>query len=219
MGYCQDGLTDGFIAFEALEYLGVKVSTAKKLKVALVANGLWDEVPGGWMVHDYLKHNRSSSDIQTTKERRKAGGSLGGRPTIEPPSKTLEVIGVVNLPDNPPQIRSDQQQINSATASVPRPTPIIAKRRLDAAWEGPRVYVPQRVHTDFLALRGGAEKQLWDWYEVVSNEWTTGIRAGDEPGSDMIKFWKARYDEQWPAASPATTKKWAGWQQRAGVKS
>lgn len=98
--------------------------------------------------------------------------------------------------------------------------PIIARRRLDAAWEGPKVYVPQRVHTDFLALRNGDESSLLAWYEVVSNEWVTGSRKAYEPGSDMIRFWKARYDERWPAtsATPAKAGKWDHWTPKPAVQ-
>ena len=76
---------------------------------------------------------------------------------------------------------------------------------MDAAFEGPRVYVPNRTHQDFVALRNhaGSEAELFEWYEAVSDEWTTGDHATDSPGSDMIRFWKSRYDEKWPPAAAA----------------
>ena len=81
---------------------------------------------------------------------------------------------------------------------------IIPRRRKDAAFEGPRVYVPQRCHSDFVALRGSdSEQVLFDWYERISNEWFSGARKFDEPGPDMFAFWKARYAEQWPATPTA----------------
>jgi hypothetical protein len=102
MGYCQDGLTDGFIPFQALDYIGIKASTAKKLKTILVEVGLWEVAPGGWQVHDYLTHNRSAEEIKTTKDRRRAGGILGGRPTKETLPETLKVSREVNHSENPP---------------------------------------------------------------------------------------------------------------------
>jgi uncharacterized protein YdaU (DUF1376 family) len=80
-----------------------------------------------------------------------------------------------------------------------RPQPIIARRRLDAAWEGARVYVPQRTHQDFVALRGD-ESLLFEWYEQVADAWADPSK---EPGADMIRFWKARYDERWPPTATA----------------
>ena len=56
LAYCQEGLTDGFIPREALEFLGVK-SPGKHVD-ALVRSGLWEARDDGWRVHDYLKHNK-----------------------------------------------------------------------------------------------------------------------------------------------------------------
>ncbi len=83
----------------------------------------------------------------------------------------------------------------------PRPQSIIQPRRKDAAWEGPKVYVPQRAHRDFVALKNGDEKLLLDWYEAVSIEWTDGVHKSDEVGGDMFAFWRNRYSEKWPAAA------------------
>ena len=77
-----------------------------------------------------------------------------------------------------------------------RQSPIIARRRLDAAWEGPKgLYVPQRKHSDFIQLRDhpNAERELLTWYGEVAEAWS------GSPGADMMKFWTARYDEKWPA--------------------
>src|SRR3990167_3010294 len=79
LAYCQEGLTDGFIPAEALPFLGVK--NARQLAHHLVAAGLWDETVGGWVVHDYLKHNRSAAQIADIRDRRGKGGKLGGRPS------------------------------------------------------------------------------------------------------------------------------------------
>ena len=97
--YCQETLTDGFIPFEAVRYLGV--DNPKPLIPKLVAAELWDVVEGGWSVHDYLEHNRSAEEIRRLKRTRADGGKLGGRPPKEPSSETLEVSGKVNLPQNP----------------------------------------------------------------------------------------------------------------------
>jgi hypothetical protein len=86
--YCQEGQTDGFIPTEALPYLGVK--NAKQLSFHLEQAGLWDVVPGGWQVHDYLEKNKSAEEIAELKAKRGSGGKLGGRPKK-------------NLPQNPPE--------------------------------------------------------------------------------------------------------------------
>lgn len=93
IGYCQDGLTDGFIPASAIDFLGVK--RPLPLVQRLVEVRLWDAVDGGWRVHDYLEHNKSGDEVRTTMRKRREGGHLGGRPRTS--EETLEV----NHPKNP----------------------------------------------------------------------------------------------------------------------
>lgn len=209
LAYCQEGLTDGYIPFEALSLLGVigqGKTDPRRLAMTLVLCGLWEAVEsGGWRVHDYLKHNRSAVEVQDLRTRRAEGGNLGGRPTHNLkgftegnlPDKTEH-----NLPGNPSTATATTTETSPPAEQRQRLAPLVAKRRKDAAFEGPRVYVPQRIHSDFLALRGvGSEGILFAWYEVVSDQWSIGDRKTDEPGADMFLFWKSRYAERWPAAA------------------
>src|SRR4051812_9877219 len=84
LGYCQDGLTDGFIPKSALVYLGVE--RPEKLVPHLVRVRLWIELSdgSGWQMHDYLDHNKSAEKIRATMRRRGDGGVLGGRPKKTP---------------------------------------------------------------------------------------------------------------------------------------
>ena len=99
----------------------------------------------------------------------------------------------------------------SASASAEKHTrqsPIISRRRLDAAWEGAKgLYVPQRKHTDFVAIRNhsGADTELFAWYEQVAETWV------GSPGGDMMKFWTARFDEKWPASGAASKRAFGSW--------
>lgn len=74
--YCQESLTDGFIPFEAVKFLGV--DNPKPLIPKLVHARLWDEVDGGWMVHDYLQHNKSAESINQIKDTKRRVGKQGG---------------------------------------------------------------------------------------------------------------------------------------------
>lgn len=76
LAYCQEGLTDGFIPVESIDYLGVKNAT--RLASHLVKAGLWEKVDGGWQVHDYLKHNRSAMQVNGIKKNRRESGRIGG---------------------------------------------------------------------------------------------------------------------------------------------
>lgn len=101
----------------------------------------------------------------------------------------------------PPNTASSSSTASASSFSRERHAPIVARRRLDAAWEGPKgLYVPQRKHSDFVALRNHpeAEAELFAWYDAVAETWE------GSPGAEMFKFWTARYDEKWPA--PISTK-------------
>jgi hypothetical protein len=95
LAYCQEGLTDGFIPSEALDFLGVR--SARNLAKHLVSAGLWDEVDGGWRVHDYLDHNRSASEVDAIRAKRSSGGKLGGRPIKNLPDNLHETSKVSNV--------------------------------------------------------------------------------------------------------------------------
>lgn len=75
--YCQEGLTDGVIPSEAIEFLGVK--NARRLAGHLVTAGLWEVVEGGWRIHDYLDHNKPAAEVRRITNERREGGKKGGR--------------------------------------------------------------------------------------------------------------------------------------------
>lgn len=106
LGYCQDGLTDGFIPEAALNFLGVV--DAAPLVRQLVQVRLWEQVEGGWRMHDYLEHNKPAEVVREIMRKRRAGGMLGGRPRkqlLEGLPENLEGYPPDapegNLPENP----------------------------------------------------------------------------------------------------------------------
>lgn len=58
--YCGDHLTDGFIPRRTMRF--VIGATDEQLQ-ALCDVGMLEEVKEGWMIHDYLKHNRSMEQV------------------------------------------------------------------------------------------------------------------------------------------------------------
>jgi uncharacterized protein YdaU (DUF1376 family) len=160
-------------------------------------------VRGGKLVNERLDRERQKQ--AEFRRRQTDNGRRGGRPANPPQTQPLATLA------NPPQsspisdLQSPISDLRTAVGGTARPQPIVARRRLDAAWEGPKLYVPQRVHTDFIAFRNhaGAERELLAWYAEVSDAWTIGPHAGQSPGADMIRFWKARYDERWPPVGSA----------------
>lgn len=60
LSLCGDRLTDGFISRRAL--LSNIGATPEQVR-ALVDEGMLEEVDGGWLIHDYTKHNRTKEQV------------------------------------------------------------------------------------------------------------------------------------------------------------
>ncbi len=163
-----------------------------------------ERIPGGWMILNAEEHKamvtaeilREQNRLRVQKHR------VLKRVSDTPPTSNAPVMPSETETETYSDSNSEKDTEENSV-STERQTPIQARRRKDAAWEGPRVYVPQRLHSDFLALRQGAEGELLAWYAIVSQEWSEGPRQHEEPDADMFRFWRARYAEHWPATGTA----------------
>ena len=89
LGYCNEHLTDGFIPAPALTVISPTTPQPKQRAKELVDVGLWVEVEGGWVVHDYLSVQSSAASVRERRQKdadRKArqrdrdGSVRNGRP-------------------------------------------------------------------------------------------------------------------------------------------
>lgn len=222
MGYCQDGLTDGFIPESALPYLGVQ--KPHPLKDKLVDVGLWDRAEGGWLVHDYLKHNRSAAQIGTLKDRRRAGGNLGGRPPKEPSEKPSRLTIEGNHTENPSHLISSQIHLNDSNISAhqgPPAKPALRIDPLDGAFFAFQSKYPQArrkggllVEQSFVTqvARAGGVNVLMEALDnhLASEQWL----SGKVPGMDIwLNEERWRQTLEPPVEKPAGV--FAGWKPRS----
>ena len=121
LAYCQEGLTDGFIPSEAIDYLGVK--NAKNLAVRLEVARLWEKVDGGWQIHDYLEHNKPASEIRRVTKLRADGGNLGGRPKVNLKGKPSDTAKA-NHTENPSTAVAVATAVPEATAPAETCEPV-----------------------------------------------------------------------------------------------
>lgn len=64
--YCGDHLTDGFIPRRTMRF--VIGATDEQLQ-ALCDVGMLEEVEEGWIIHDYLEHNRSMEQVMHVRRK------------------------------------------------------------------------------------------------------------------------------------------------------
>ncbi len=62
--WCSDQLTDGFVPAQALRALDGTTREAAQL----VTSGLWLEVEGGWLFHDWHDRNPSREQVEERRE-------------------------------------------------------------------------------------------------------------------------------------------------------
>jgi hypothetical protein len=229
--YCQEGLTDGFIPTEALGYLGVK--NPRQLASHLVTAGLWHVTEGGWQVNDYLAHNKSAAEVRRVQGVRHDAGAEGGKRSGEERRKQNTPVSIdrrgSEVEANPKQVaeanpkqtsnpesesESEADQKQKRTEHTARPQPIVARRNLNAAWEGPRgLYVLEKQHQQFVASQNGAVALVFAFYQEVGELWGYGAMKDANIDPDMPKFWNARYAEKWPPAkaTAAPQRRWPNW--------
>lgn len=66
LSYCGDNLTDGYVDSDTAEF--VLDITTQELD-ALQQAGLTESVDGGYVIHDYLEHNRSRQQVMAKRKR------------------------------------------------------------------------------------------------------------------------------------------------------
>ena len=153
-----------------------------------------EPVDGGWKLINHGKYREKMGKDERREYQRLYQRSYRKRLVNSDSDKSTKF-------DNRSRTEAEQNKPEQKTG---RPSPIIARRRLDAAFEGPRgLYVTQRQHNDFKAL-GKTEADLFHWYADVCEEWSEGARQAEESGADMFAFWRARYAEKWPATKAKT---------------
>lgn len=77
LSYCGDNLTDGYVDSDTAEF--VLDITTQELD-ALQQVGLIETVDGGYVIHDYLDHNRSRQQVMAKRKREHDRYSAGSLP-------------------------------------------------------------------------------------------------------------------------------------------
>lgn len=132
--YCNQYLTDGFVPRAAvttmLDFEGIAVDvdpddddtqcvghragwwTATQ---ALEDAGLWDNVSGGWRIHDYLDYQPSKAQVIAERAQRQAAGKAGGQASAKARAQRKSKQNASDTPTD------GQAESNPVPVSVPGP--------------------------------------------------------------------------------------------------
>jgi hypothetical protein len=130
LGYCGEQETEGFVPAEVLPRLTPSKATGRA--AALVREGLWAAVPGGWQFTAWQKHQTSSDQLAAARE------SNRRRQAAHRSRVTERRNAVTNALVTPTEVE-EELEAAAAAAPDPRPTPTplpgtveILKAKLDA---------------------------------------------------------------------------------------
>ena len=124
--HCSRYLTDGFVeeefVKEALDDARVRGKARIALTDALVEQGQWEPVDGGWRIHDYLDHNPSRAEVEARRRRDAERKAIGRRSESErSPSGQTPESGRTDAGRSSESSRARPHPIPSHTENPPTP--------------------------------------------------------------------------------------------------
>lgn len=210
LAYCNRNLTDGFIPrakahtlanFEVVDGndviwtlgrssgLADEDADGKWVASLLVEAGLWDQVSGGYIVHDYDEYQRTKAVIEEERDKKRAAGQAGGKARAKALAKAdakqvLEQVPSTNSSKIQAQTQTQESQdhYDSETESSEPPLKAEPGRTLSetlAAWCAsndlrlpPRSTQAQAAYRTLLehigaVLPSGHPKRTWVLTQVI----------------------------------------------------
>lgn len=194
LGYCGEQETEGFVPTEML--LRLTPSKAPARAAALVREGLWAEVPGGWQFIAWQKHQTSTDQLAASREsnrRRQAAHRARHNPRRN---------AVTNALVTPTEVEEELEAAAAARDTEPATTPLpgsveILKAKLDARkltvrWDKltpeqlAQVEQLVELHGDGPLIRASLASFRPDSPPVFAQAWLGAWAALPEPGAGHL---------------------------------
>jgi hypothetical protein len=115
LAYCTSNLTDGLIHRDALPLVAAEAEVRTAVARRLVEVGLWEEVEGGFQVHDYLDYQPSAEKVRAEKSAAKE--RMRGKRSPERPPPTDR-----SSPEHPPNFGGSSPSPSHPIPEVPNGT-------------------------------------------------------------------------------------------------
>ncbi len=182
-------LTDGLVHNDEIDLVS-DVRRPEKVAAELVDRGLWERLPYGWRIHDYLTYNPSADDVRAKRAGvhgvRVAAGRAGGIASGEARRRSKrEANGEANAKQVAgPLLGSFGSPVLSTCTSVDR-TPSLNVTREDH--EKPGVVPPDQRAEHVRAARSRAGFRVEAWTDAACQRAVDAVAV------------RASYDEAWEA--------------------
>jgi transposase-like protein len=157
--YCSEYLTDG----EVVSAVARDFGTARIWR-ELHEKGLVESTPGGYLMHDYLEHQRSAAQVRELKEKRRSAGRKGGQARSSGEANLKQVLQQV--PEQTPsktQAETETETEEKKTESSSRPH----KRGTRV----PENYRPPTQLIEFARSKGFTNPQIVEITEEFIDYW------------------------------------------------
>jgi uncharacterized phage protein (TIGR02220 family) len=97
----------------------------------LVENGVWSEVEGGYMIHDYLRYNPSKKDVLRLRRVRQHAGKKGGSRKAKGEANAKRLPhALLRSPTPTPTPNRTTEELTTLSSSSDEPRPPVAAREI-----------------------------------------------------------------------------------------
>lgn len=186
LSYCGDNLTDGYVDSDTAEF--VLDITTQELD-ALQQVGLIEAVDGGYVIHDYLEHNRSRQQVMAKRKREHDRYSAGSLPAESKQNRDKH--------QNPRTQKKDEEEYSSSSKEIGLNDFELVREKAHANADIIRDY-PNLDLSDawnaFLSRHYGENRTIADWTRLWKGWCQRRARmSGIPPSKRHIHTWKCSH--------------------------
>ena len=182
-GFCNEYLTDGFISDTDIDTVAFNAfqRQPKNAVELLVRAGLWDRVPGGYRIHDYLDYNKSKQEIEELRSKKSCAGKKGGQASAQARAEADDTA--VAEPD----AQAKTKQYNYVSISKELKQPLPEARNVFSAYEnGISALNPHMAEV----LKAAIEDYSEDWVVEAIKEAVENNKRNWRYCEAVLKRWQ-----------------------------
>lgn len=192
LAYCGDQETDGFVPAEVLPRLAT--TRAVQRAAALVREGLWESVDGGWRFVAWDRYQASRDQLTAHRE---AGRARAAKHRANRPARNAVTNGVRNNEITQAEVEVEVEAAAAAARETELPPPVeilkskLEARKLIARWDKltdlqlRQIVDLIDIHGDGPLVQAALNSFRPDSPAVFAQAWIASWHALPEPGTSL----------------------------------